>query len=332
MNAAAGLIMDGATGKVVFEFNSHSRRAPASLTKIMTAIVAFERGNLSEKVRVKNMSLPQEAAMGLWPGDVLTLEDLLWGLLLPSGNDAAEVIADYVGGSTENFVRMMNEKAAQLGLKDTHFVNPHGLDEDGHYSSAYDLAVMARYALNNALFARMVASQTHVVQASRTFYLQNYNYLLRPSQGVPGADGVKTGYTDDAGDSLVGSVSRDGRRIITVTLGAGIGERTSEAIKLINYAFSSFTWVDLKLPPFWRIADLDGQRRPVVLKGSPAEMVPLAAEAAIRASIRPILRLNRNAAASSTSLVGNPPSLASMGTVTFYVADSPLVELPVSVP
>ncbi|MDP2659964.1 MAG: D-alanyl-D-alanine carboxypeptidase, partial [Dehalococcoidia bacterium] len=141
LTASAALIMDAATGKVVFEKQSHQRRAPASITKMMTAIVALEKGKLADKITVPRIPLPEESSMGLAWGDVLTLEDLLWGLLLPSGNDAATVIAYSLGGgSMSAFVDMMNQKASQMGLKDTHFVNPHGLDEEGHYSTAYDLA------------------------------------------------------------------------------------------------------------------------------------------------------------------------------------------------
>jgi len=265
LTAEAALIMDAATGKVVFERQGHQRRAMASLTKITTALVAMEKGKLTDKVTVPRIPLPEEASMGLLWGDVLTLEDLLWGLLLPSGNDAATVIAHHVGGgSIENFVKLMNQKAAELGLKDTHFVNPHGLDEDGHYSTAYDLAVTARKAMENPVFAKMVGTRSWTIRASRTFYLMNSNFLLRPQNESIGADGIKTGFTDDAGDSIVASATRDGRRVIVVALDTA--DRTAEAIKLFNYAFASFQWVELTLPPYMVVSDGNGKARPIALK------------------------------------------------------------------
>lgn len=265
LTAQAALIMDAATGKVVFERQARQRRAVASLTKITTALVALEKGKLQDKVTVPRIPLPEEASMGLLWGDVLTLEDLLWGLLLPSGNDAALVIAYHVGGgSIENFVKLMNQKAAELGLKDTHFVNPHGLDEDGHYSSAYDLAVTARKAMENPVFAKMVGTRSWTIRASRTFYFINSNFLLRPQNESIGADGIKTGFTDDAGDSIVASATRDGRRVIVVALDTA--DRTAEAIKLFNYAFASFQWVEMALPPYLVISDGNGKLRPIALK------------------------------------------------------------------
>lgn len=273
LTARASLIMDAASGKVVFERQAHQRAAPASLTKIMTAIVALEKGRLTDQVRVPNIPLLEEASMGLLWGDVLTLEDLLWGLLLPSGNDAAIVIAYHVGGgSIENFVDLMNQKASQLGLKNTRFANPHGLDQEGHYSSAYDLAVMARYAMANPVFAKMVGTRSYVLRASRVFSLVNSNFLLRPQNQSIGADGIKTGYTDDAGDSIVASATRDGQRVIVVALGAA--DRTAEAIKLFNYAFATFQWVDLTLPPYLVASDGDGKPRPITLKEPRYEYLP----------------------------------------------------------
>lgn len=273
LTAEAALIMDAATGKVVFERQAHQRRAMASTTKMMTALVALEKGKITDKVTVPRIPLPQEASMGLLWGDVLTLEDLLWGLLLPSGNDAATVIAFHVGGgSMENFVKLMNQKAADLGLRNTHFMNPHGLDEDDHYSSAYDLAVIARKAMENTVFAKIVGTRTWTIRASRTFYLTNSNFLLRPVNESIGADGIKTGYTDDAGDSIVASASRDGRRVIVVALDTA--DRTAEAIKLFNYAFSTFQWVELSLPPYLVWSDGNGKPRPIVMKEPRFEYVP----------------------------------------------------------
>lgn len=274
MAGKAALVMDGATGKVVYQRNVHMRLAPASITKVMTAIVALEKGNLKDKVEIKAQHLVEGSSMGLIPGDLVSLEDLLWGLLLPSGNDAALAIAEHVGGGSVNsFVKMMNEKVQELGLRNTQFVNPHGLDEDGHFSSAYDLAMMSRYALSNPVFAKMVSTQEITIRASRTFTLYNNNRLLGKSQWVPGVDGVKTGLTDNSGDSLVASATRNGHRVIVVVLGTH--DRTGAAVTLIDYAFSQFIWVTLKPPLFPYLDGSKGERRPVALVAPGTEMVPL---------------------------------------------------------
>jgi len=317
LTAKAALIMDAASGKVVFERQSHERRAMASLTKMMTALVAMDRGKLTERVTVPRIPLPQEASMGLLWGDVLTLEDLLWGLLLPSGNDAATVIAYHVGGaSVENFVNLMNQKATELGLKDTHFANPHGLDEDGHYSSAYDLAVIARKAMENPTFARIVGTRDWTVQASRTFWLRNSNFLLRPQYQSMGADGIKVGYTDDAGDSIAASATRDGRRVIVVALDTA--DRTVEAIKLFDYAFATFQWVELTLPAYLTASDGDGQLRTIVLKEPRYEY--LAKWESRR--LLPLLKLD--------GLTGLQPGTAA-GSVSFWNWQRVLTDVPVVV-
>lgn len=247
----AALVMDAATGTVVYERNGFQRLAPASTTKIMTALLALERGNLADTVIIKREHLPQdpvdESVMGLRAGDTATLEALLWGLLLPSGNDAALAIANHIGGSVERFVEMMNEKAAQLKLRDTHFVNPIGLDAEGHYSSAYDLATMSRYALRNPTFARMVATPRQtVIAGGRQLILVNSNELLQRPDLAAGVNGVKTGTTALAGDCLVASVTRDGRSIIAVVLGTE--SRMWAASSLINYVYANFVWIPLRPP------------------------------------------------------------------------------------
>jgi len=258
----AELIMDEATGKVVYQRNANNRVAPASTTKIMTAIVALEQGNLTDTITITNDHMVEGSIMGLLPGDVVTLEDLLWGLLLPSGNDAALAIADLVGkGSVEYFVFLMNEKVAELGLQDTNFTNPHGLDEDGHYSSAYDLAVMGRYAMSKPVFAEMVATQRKVVQANRTLILDNTNQLLRQQGLNVKVGGIKTGFTENAGDCLVAAVERNGRQMIIVVMGSQ--GRVQAAKQLADYAFSNFTWVPLRPPLVSGATGADGSRLPV---------------------------------------------------------------------
>ncbi|MBI4300605.1 MAG: D-alanyl-D-alanine carboxypeptidase [Chloroflexi bacterium] len=254
----AALVMDE-TGRVVFQRNANARLAPASLTKIMTAVVALDNGDLNSKITIKWQHTEIGSTMGLAPGDIVGLEDLLWGLLLPSGNDAAKAIADLVGGTQERFVDMMNAKAADLGMKNTKFGNPHGLDADGHYSSAYDLAVLTRYAFQYPLFARMVSTTRHEVRVgNRTLYLVNANGLLT-KQMTPGSDGVKTGYTENAGDSLISSINQDGHRFFVVVMGTQ--SRDSESLPIINYIRNNFQWVKPPRPLYAAFTDVQGQDR-----------------------------------------------------------------------
>ncbi len=271
-NGVAALIMDAASGRVVFQRNAHQRWAPASTTKIMTAIVTLENGRLDQQVTIREDHLSEGSVMGLLDGDVVTVDDLLWGLLLNSGNDAAMALAEAVGGSVEGFVAMMNQKAAELGLKDTHFVNPHGLDEPGHYSSAYDLAVMARYALGIPRFAQIVATESRQLETTKVYYLRNTNQLLRLPDRVPGIDGVKTGLTDECGDCLVASVTRQGHRVVVVLLGAE--NRVQEIIPLIDYAFASFAWAAPPAPLFLRLSDDSGQQYPLRLEVGLPPLIP----------------------------------------------------------
>lgn len=238
----ASLIMDLPSGAVAFQRNARTRLAPASLTKVMTAMVALERGKLDQEVRILSEDQVDGSAMGLRPGDKITVEQLLWGMLVASGNDAAQALARSVGGgSVERFVEWMNEKARALGMRDSHFSNPHGLDAEGHYSSAYDMAQLSRYALRHPLFARMVASKEQRVEASRTFLLRSTNQFLTLHTLSKGVNGVKTGFTERAGDCLIASVQRDGRQVLVVVMGAL--DRAASASALIEYAYSQFTWV-----------------------------------------------------------------------------------------
>jgi len=246
VEARASMIMDASTGRVVYQKNGTKRLAPASITKIMTAIVALEHGNPKDKVTISPDFMTEGSTMGLTPGDVVTLEDLLWGMMLPSGNDAATAIAGHVGGSAPTFVAMMNEKADELSLANTHFVNPHGLDDEGHYSSALDIARMSRYALSNPKFSEIVGTRFREVNASRDFLLVNNNHLLENFDLSAQVDGIKTGFTDNAGDSITASAVRDGRRIIAVAMGTYGRDRA--AASLIDYAFSSFGWINIESP------------------------------------------------------------------------------------
>lgn len=235
ISAAAAVVVDDASGQVLYARNPHKRRAIASLTKSATAVVALERGCLNEVVRVsvRWSDLQDSTLMGLVRGDLLALEDLIYGLMLPSGNDAAVAIAHHIAHSEVRFVEMMNGKLRDLGLVDTHFENPHGLDAVGHYSTAYDLAQLNRYALRNPAFARIVATPRVELHGVRGLYpLRNLNALLHY---YADADGVKIGYTDDAGLGVVASATREGRRLVAVLLRTN--NYVGEAVALLDYFF-----------------------------------------------------------------------------------------------
>ena len=235
--AEAFILMDAGSGRVLTGKNTEQELAIASTTKIMTALVALETGNLSDKVTVKQNHLKEGSSMYLRAGEVLTLEELLYGLLLPSGNDAAECIAAHCGGSggsggSAQFVRWMNEKAKALGMEHTSFANPSGLDEMGHSSCALDMARLAAYAMQNPTFARIVSTRTASV-GTRT--MTNHNKLLASYSGCVG---LKTGYTGDAGRTLVTCAERDGMRLIAVTLHDG--SDWADHAALYDYGFSAY--------------------------------------------------------------------------------------------
>lgn len=211
VSAQAYILMDAESGRVLLAHNETQEKSIASTTKIMTALVALEHSEPSDQVTVKREYLREGSSMYLAEGEVVTMEELLYGLLLPSGNDAAECIAGACGGR-DAFVAQMNEKAAQLGMTHTSFANPSGLDEDGHYSCALDMAHLAACAMKNPTFARIAATKT-ATAGTRT--MGNHNKLLG---SFDGCIGLKTGYTGDAGRTLVTCAERDGLRLVAVTL------------------------------------------------------------------------------------------------------------------
>ncbi len=238
--AEAALLGDEATGQVLWEKNAHERRAVASTTKIMTALLTLERADLDEEAVVSAAAAYTGGNMvGLTPGERLPVRDLLYGLLLNSGNDAATALAEHVAGSTDAFVAMMNAKAQALGMADTHFANPHGLDAEGHYSSAYDLWLLAREAMKNPTFREIVAMPSQT-SGGRTYV--NLNPLLT---AYPGADGIKTGTSDWAGECLVASATRRGHRLIAVVLHSP--DRYRDTAALLDWGFAAYDWVPVRL-------------------------------------------------------------------------------------
>lgn len=237
----AGIVMDVVTGKVLYEKNAHIPLEPASTTKIMTAILALEKGNLSDiVVTSKEPPLAEGTRIYLEEGEKLTLEQMLYGMLLNSGNDAAIAIAEHISGSVEAFVQMMNEKARDIGAKNTTFVNPNGLSENGHLTTAYDLALISRYALINfPEFRKIVSTKTAEIPWQGQDWdrqLINLNKLL---WNYDDADGIKTGYTSTAGSTLAASATRDGWQLISVILKSDANILPNSAA-LLDYCFANF--------------------------------------------------------------------------------------------
>jgi len=216
VSAASAVLMDADSGRVLYEKDCRTRRPIASITKLMTALVALESGHsLDETVTVaREWTGAEGSSLYLRPGEKISLETLLYGLLLRSGNDAALAIAGHCGGTVENFVAQMNRKARQLGMEDTAFVNPNGLSAEGHYSSAYDMALLARACLENETLAKIAATKSITLG---TYTFTNHNKLLWRYEGCIG---LKTGYTELSGRTLVSAARREGTTLICVTLNA----------------------------------------------------------------------------------------------------------------
>ena len=242
IGSSAAVIIDGDSGAVLFDKNANTPRPPASLTKIATAILAVEGTEVSAGVTVDvdgpgMAALNQSSIMGLRPGDCYSMRDLLYGLMLPSGNDAAIAIAKYEAGTEAAFVKQMNTLVRRLGLSSTTFTDPHGLGSSQHRSSAYDLAMMARYGMTLPLFREVVGTPLRTTAGSRSLSLYNTNSLL---SRYPGADGVKTGYTEEAGRTIVVSAVRNGHRVFVAILDDQ--NREDSATALLDWVFQNYQW------------------------------------------------------------------------------------------
>lgn len=236
--AKSALLMDAQTGKIFYQKNARVRRAPASTTKMVTALVALELGNLEDKVVIsERVTQTEGASIKLKAGEVIGLKDLLYAALLYSANDACVAIAEHIAGSEEDFVWIMNEKAKEIGALETHFVNCHGLDSPEHYSTAYDLALIGRKAMENPTFQEIAKTTRTQIKSTwgkkeKNRILVNKNRLLRTFEGV---DGGKTGFTKGAGYCLVASATRMGHRVIAVVLGDK--NRWQDSTSLLNAGF-----------------------------------------------------------------------------------------------
>ena len=212
ISAECAILIDAQTGRVLYEKKAEEKSLIASTTKIMTALVICEQTNVLDRVKIPKEAVGIEgSSMYLKEGEVLTVQELLYGLMLQSGNDAAVALAIYCGGTVEGFTELMNDKAHRLGMTQSHFANPNGLDSPGNYSTARDMAILTAYAMQNPIFAQTVSTKTITIGER---CLRNHNKLLWQLEG---ANGVKTGYTKAAGRILISSVTRMGRQLIAVT-------------------------------------------------------------------------------------------------------------------
>ena len=263
----AAIIMERSTGKILYEKNAYKKMYPASTTKVMTAILTLENCELSDKATVSYnaiYSIPSGYTnANLQLGEELTIEQLLYCLLLPSANDAAIVLAEHIAGSVESFSAMMNTKAAEIGCKNTNFVNPNGIHNDNHYSTAYDLCLIGQYAMKNPTFKTIVTTTTYTLPATNKYpkndrVFNNTNDLIRVNNSSRAdnyyyqyATGVKTGYTKYAKNCLVASSSRDNLDFILVILGAGqtsngLSQRYLDAKTLFNFGYDNYTIKQVK--------------------------------------------------------------------------------------
>lgn len=246
INSRSAVVIDRKSKNIIYGKNENVKKAMASTTKIMTAMVVIQNTNLNNIVDIsKKAAGTGGSRLGLKAGDKITVKDLLYGLLLRSGNDCAVALAEYVAGSVPEFSNLMNQNAQMLGLNNTHFVTPHGLDEEEHYTTAYELAILADYALNNEVFAQIVNTKSYTININKNSKtLNNTNELLGNLKGVYG---VKTGFTNGAGRCLVTSIKRGNLDVICVVLGADTKkDRTRDSAKLIEYTFNKYEEIDIK--------------------------------------------------------------------------------------
>jgi D-alanyl-D-alanine carboxypeptidase (penicillin-binding protein 5/6) len=290
LKARSAILVDAETGQVLYELRADERRAMASTTKMMTAILLIERGNLDDLVvATENAVNTRYANLNMTPGETIPLRDMLYAILLRSSNDGSVAAAEYLCGTEQRFVQLMNEKAQELGLTNTRFANPHGLDHPDHYSTARDLATLARYCIQNPLFNEIV--RTRQARLLRSVNQQDVIVTTRAKslKHLPGADGIKTGYTAKAGRCFVGSVTRNGWRLISVVLGSTDADKDTHA--LIEWAYKQYTRIDL--------AQAGGTVGEVKVEQAEPPLVPVVAAAPLRvivprrwaSDVKPVLQL-----------------------------------------
>lgn len=257
INAESAILIDGDTGKVLYEKSAYEKRAPASTTKIMTALLALEHCKPTDVATVTSeaiTSVPSGYSTDLLKmGEELTIKDLLYALLLPSSNESANVLAIHIAGSIDSFASMMNTKAMELGCKNTHFVNPNGVHDDNHYSTAYDLSLIAKEAMKNDIFKQIVSTASYTLPNSnkysridRTLITTNDLIKKQSDNYYEYAIGIKTGFTTPAKNCLVSSATKDGKTLIAVVLRSSTdNNRYNDTKTLFNYGFDNFSKKDI---------------------------------------------------------------------------------------
>lgn len=244
ITAKSAILADAETGEILWSLNPDLKCYPASLTKIMTAVLILERGNLEDWVVVpKDAAFTGESSMALKEGERVQMKDLLNAILVRSANDACVAAAIHIAGSVEKFVTWMNEKAKELGMTNTNFVNPHGLHDPQHYTTARDLLTLTRYALQNPTFRNIVAKRDILIAPTNKSALRHYYNRNKLLELYPGCDGVKTGYTVPAGKCLVASATRSGWQLIAIVLGSK--DHFSDCATLLDYGFNNFVRLTL---------------------------------------------------------------------------------------
>ena len=287
-NSRRYIVYDRISKSMIIGKNEDVKSAMASTTKIMTTIVILEKADLNEKVTVSAKAGGTGGSrLGLKRGDKASVRDLLYGLMLRSGNDAAVALAEHVGGSVKGFAELMNEKAIELGLTNTHFVTPHGLDDANHYTTALELAKLTDYAMNNETFAKIVGTKSTTIYINnQSRQINNTNELLGVLNGVVG---VKTGFTNNAGRCLVTETKRNNIDIITIVLGADTKkDRTKDSVNLIEYTFSKYKMYNLEeqiIKEFNKWKNIN-EKRILIIKGKQSN--PKLALGAIEKAIIPI--------------------------------------------
>lgn len=239
VSATSAIVLEASTGRILYEKNAHEKMPMASTTKVMTALVALDYGNLSDVVTVsKNASGVEGSSIWLSAGEKMTLSDMLYGLMLASGNDAAVAIAEHVGGSLDGFVELMNKKAQEIGAYNTHFANPNGLPAEGHYTTAFDLALICARAMQNENFCEIVKTQYKTLPWEGHEWdrvVKNKNKIL---WNYEGGNGIKTGYTKEAGKCLTAAAQRDSMQLVSVVLSAP--DMFNDCMALMDYGFKNY--------------------------------------------------------------------------------------------
>ncbi len=243
--AASAILMDVDTGHILYSKNPHKRLPNASTTKIMTAILLIERCKLTDKIKASKKACDTPyTSLHLRPGETVTAKDLLMALMVRSANDTAVAAAEHIGGDVGRFAKLMNKKASLIGCKDTHFITPNGLYEPGHYSSAYDLCLMARYGFRYPIFNEVIRTRKYFVESRNKnredLAVFSHSRFLRD---YPGADGVKSGYTKQARKCYVGSATRDGWRLVSAVLGSP--DANTDTAVMMDYGFATFELKDV---------------------------------------------------------------------------------------